>query len=179
MRDLTPSDRAQEGTLNAEERVLAALEDGPAYTDELVETTGLARGTVKNKITALKKAGRVEPTGEIRSQMEQVRLVSLAALPIRGSAASDTSEEEPKNTQAKGWIAEKEQQPATVAEFFANPPGWLPTQLKVYREDPDRHLNPLCATVAAVVLGDGALGDDVREEVKKELARQRASRKER
>jgi hypothetical protein len=57
-RDLTPADLAQEVTLNAEDRVVAALEDGPAYPDEIAEATDLARGTVKNKITALKRAGR-------------------------------------------------------------------------------------------------------------------------
>jgi hypothetical protein len=62
-------------------------------------------------------------------------------------------------------------EPATVVEFFANPPGWLPGQLKVYRQDPGRHLKPMCAAVAAVVLGDGARGDEVREEVEKALAK--------
>jgi DNA-binding transcriptional ArsR family regulator len=150
-RDLTPADRAQETTLNAEERVLAALEDGPAYTDELVEATGLVRGTVKNKLTALKKAGRVETTGEIRSQMEQVRLVSLAARPYIGSAANYTPDT------------------STVAGLFANPPDWLPGQLEKYHEDPERHLRPLCAVVAAEVLGDGARWEEVREEVERIL----------
>jgi hypothetical protein len=46
----------------------------------------------------------------------------------------------------------------------------LVRQLEVYREDPDRHLRPLCATVAAVVLGDGVVrGEEVREEVQKAL----------
>jgi hypothetical protein len=150
-RDLAPADRAQEATLNAEDRVVAALEDGPAYPDEIAETTGLARGTVKNKITALKKAGRVETTGEIRSQMEQVRLVAPRHRPIKGSAASATPDT------------------STVAGLFAHPPEWLSRQLEVYREDPDRHLRPLCAAVAAVILGDGVRGGEVREEVEKAL----------
>jgi hypothetical protein len=62
-------------------------------------------------------------------------------------------------------------EPKTVAEFFDNSPGWLPGQLEKYRENPERHLKPLCAAVAAVVLGDGALGDEVREEVERELAK--------
>jgi DNA-binding transcriptional ArsR family regulator len=150
-RDLTPADLAREATLNAEDRVVAALEDGPAYPDEISEATGLARGTVKNKITALKKAGRVETNGEIRGQMEQVRLVAPRHRPIKGSAASaapDTS---------------------TVAGLFVHPPEWLVRQLEVYREDPDRHLRPLCAAVAAVVLGDGVRGDQVRAEVERIL----------
>ena len=59
----------------------------------------------------------------------------------------------------------------TVASFFANPPGWLTTQLKVYRENPDRHFGPLCSHVAAVVLGDPLRRDAVKEEVKRELER--------
>jgi DNA-binding IclR family transcriptional regulator len=48
------------------------LEDGPAYPDEIQEATGLARSTVRNTLGALKKSGRVEPTGEVRGQFEQV-----------------------------------------------------------------------------------------------------------
>jgi hypothetical protein len=89
-RDLTPADRAQETTLNAQDRVVAALEDSPAYPDELVEATGLARSTVKNKINALKKAGRVEITAEIRGQMEQVQLVDSRTRPIKEKSAKST-----------------------------------------------------------------------------------------
>jgi len=153
MRDLTPSDRAQEGTLNAEDRVLAALEDGPAYPDELTETTGLARSTVKNKLNVLKKAGRVEVTGEIQGQMEQVQLVDSRTRPIKEKSAKSTPDT------------------STVAGLFADPPSWMPKQLEKYRENPKRHIQPLCAAVAAVVLGDGARGDEVREEVERELAR--------
>jgi hypothetical protein len=151
-RELTPTDLAQETTLNAEDRVVAALEDGPAYPDEIAETTGLARGTVKNKITVLKREGRVETTGEIRSQMERVRLVAPRHRPIKGSAASATPDT------------------STVAGLFASPPAWLARQLEVYREAPARHLTPLCASVAAVVLGDGARASEVQEEVEQELA---------
>jgi len=152
-RDLTPADLAQEATLNAEDRVVAALEDGPAYPDEIAETTGLVRGTIKNKITALKRAGRVETTGEIRSQMEQVQLVAPRHRPIKGSAASATPDS------------------STVVDLFADPPVWLVRQLKVYREDPRRHIGPLCAVVAAEVFGDGRHGDEVREEVERALGR--------
>jgi hypothetical protein len=150
-RDLTPADRAQETTLNAEDRVVAALEDGPAYPDEITETTGLARSTVKNKINALKKAGRVETTGEIRGQMEQVQLVDSRTRPIKEKSAKSTPDT------------------STVAGFFADPPEWLPRQLEVYRKDPARHLKPLCATVAAEVLGDSLRADEVRAEVERIL----------
>jgi DNA-binding transcriptional ArsR family regulator len=151
--ELTHADRAQESTLNSKDRVVAALEDGPAYPDELVEATGLTRGTVKNTITALKKARRVEITGEVRAQMEQVRLVAPAARPIKKSAADATPDT------------------STVAGFFASPPDWLPRQIKLYRGDPDRHIKALCGAVAAVVLGDAARHAEVRAQVEEELAK--------
>jgi hypothetical protein len=80
-----------------------------------------------------------------------VRLAAPRHRPIRGSAASATPDT------------------SAVAGFFAHPPEWLDRQLGVYREDPDRHLRPLCAAVAAEVLGDGLRGDEVREEVEKAL----------
>jgi hypothetical protein len=156
VRELTSSDRAQEATLNARDRVLAALEDSPAYPDELVEFTGLARSTIKNEVNKLKKAGRVEATGEVKGQMEEVRLADSRTRPIKEKSAKSTTDT------------------STVAGLFANPPAWLVTQLEVYREDPAKHLKPLCAAVAAVVLGDGARGDEVREEVKRELERREA-----
>jgi len=84
-----------------------------------------------------------------------VRLVAPRHRPIKGSTAGATPDTR------------------TVAGLFAHPPEWLVRQLEVYREDPDRHLRPLCAAVAAVVLGDGVRGDEVREEVEqafKEIA---------
>jgi putative DNA primase/helicase len=59
---------------------------------------------------------------------------------------------------------------ATVADFFSNPPDWFVSQLEVYRRNPTRHLPPLCAAVAAEVLGDGLRGDEVCEAVERELA---------
>jgi hypothetical protein len=60
-------------------------------------------------------------------------------------------------------------EPQTVSSLFANPPAWLVTQLGIFRTNPAQHLKPLCAAVAAVVLGDGARGDEVREEVERIL----------
>jgi hypothetical protein len=62
------------------------------------------------------------------------------------------------------------EQPETVAEFFANPPGWLTSQLKVYRENPELHFKPLCTAVAAMILGDGGRAVEVADEVRRQLA---------
>jgi DNA-binding transcriptional ArsR family regulator len=169
-RDLTPSDRAQEATLNSKDRVRAALEDGPAYPDELAEATGLTRSTVKNAITALKKAEIVEVTGEVQRQMERVRLVAPAARPIKGRAARATS-------GAAGTSgSEPDDSFPSVAELFADPPGWLSKELPLYHQAPERYIDALCAHVAAVVLYDPGRRAEVREEVERELARQEAGR---
>ena len=65
--------------------------------------------------------------------------------------------------------AEDPRPPETVADLFANPPPWLTSQLKVYRRDPIRHFEPLCAAVAAVVLDDDARASEVQEEVERIL----------
>jgi len=57
----------------------------------------------------------------------------------------------------------------TVSRLFADPPDWLVTQLEVYRKNPARHLEPLCAAVAAVILEDDARASEVREEVERIL----------
>lgn len=59
---------------------------------------------------------------------------------------------------------------------FANPPAWLPKQLEKCRENPELHMNSLCTAVAAQVLGDGDLGNEVREEVEKVLGEERDGR---
>ncbi len=58
---------------------------------------------------------------------------------------------------------------SSVAELFAAPPEWLPNQLKVYRGNPDKHFKPLCAAVAAVLLGDGLRWEEVAYEVEREV----------
>ena len=82
----------------------------------------------------------------------------------KGSRTSRTSESPEYELQEKE--ADKE---LTVAKLFANPPEWLGGQLLRYCEDPDRHFRPLCAYVAAVVKGDDARWEEVREEVVKAL----------
>jgi len=57
----------------------------------------------------------------------------------------------------------------TVAEFFANPPSWLPGQLEKYRENTGLHFESLCAAVEAAVLDEGGRVEDVKEEVRQEL----------
>jgi hypothetical protein len=153
-RELTSAELAAEQTLNSVDRVRAALEGGAAYPDEIAETTGLAPGTVKNAITALKKTGEVEPTGERQGRMEQVRLTASSARPIKSSAGA----------------ADKSPKPATVAEFFAAPPFWLSQQLEVYHQDPERHFEPLCTAVAAVILEDGLQWEEVARDVERELS---------
>jgi hypothetical protein len=82
--ELTRSELAAEGTMNVKDRILLALEDGPMYPDELLEIVGGQLKTVKNKLSDLRKAGKVEDTGEVRGQSQQVRLARPPSLSVPG-----------------------------------------------------------------------------------------------
>jgi hypothetical protein len=166
-RVLAPADRAQEQTLNATDRVAAALQDGPAYPDEIAEATGLARSTVKNTVNALKKAGRAEITGETQGQMEQVRLADLVDLPIKEKSAKSARPGEGENLLSTTPTSEVDA-PTTVAEILSNPPDWMEAAIKGYQEDPFRWVEPLCMGVATA-LGADTVSDEVREEVERAL----------
>ncbi len=93
---LDDADLAEEGTLNATDRVKLALNDGPAFADEIAERTALAVGTVKNALTKLRRSGEVEATGERKpGGGEQVTLAvaksSSSSYPYKGSDDDDDS----------------------------------------------------------------------------------------
>jgi hypothetical protein len=71
--ELDDADLATETTLNSKDRVIKALQAGPAFPDDLAEMTGLAHGTVINCLTQLKRAGKVETTGEMKGKAQEVR----------------------------------------------------------------------------------------------------------
>jgi hypothetical protein len=81
--ELDDADLAAETTLNAKDRVMKALQAGPAFPDDLAQMTGLAHGTVVNCLTQLKRAGKVETTGEVRGKAQEVRATPSPSL-IKG-----------------------------------------------------------------------------------------------
>jgi hypothetical protein len=72
--ELDASDMAEERTLNAEDRVLLALRNGPCYPADIAETTGMPLGTVKNALTRVRKGGLVAYTGEVQPQTKAKEL---------------------------------------------------------------------------------------------------------
>jgi len=70
--------------MNVKNRILLALEDGPMFPDELAEAVDAKPKTVKNKLSDLRKAGKVEDTGEVRGQSHQVRLAPPPTLRVPG-----------------------------------------------------------------------------------------------
>ena len=90
--ELEASELAEEATLNAADRVKLALEGGPAYPWEIAEHTGLALKTVKNALTGLRKQEVVEPTGEVESRTERVRLSVPASLSLYRDGDGDASD---------------------------------------------------------------------------------------
>jgi hypothetical protein len=92
-RELEPTELLKEHSPNVLEQVEQAFEEGPKYPDDIATDTGLEIGTVKNKLTELRKAGKVENTGaKSRIGAYEVRLASSLLLPI-GDDDSDTSED--------------------------------------------------------------------------------------
>lgn len=104
--ELDETDLAEEGTLNASDRAKLALQNGPAYPDELAERTGLAIGTIKNALTKLRRAGTIESTGEKRAGgQEQVTLSvtksSSSSLLLRASDDDETSKPRPRSLKPR------------------------------------------------------------------------------
>jgi hypothetical protein len=145
--DLQDTELVDEAYVPVKDRIVAALKPGEATIRDLAELTGAEVGTIRNKISELKGEEVVVDAG-YRGREKLYSLLSSSQNPYRESGDDDNK-------------------PSTVAGLFADPPGWLVTQLGVYRKDPQKHIEPLCAAVAAVVLGDGVRGPEVREEVER------------
>lgn len=78
---LTQADLAEEATVNVSKRILLALEDGPMFPTELQESLGVTLKTVKNRLSDLKKSGKVQDTGITSGQAQQVELASVPGVP--------------------------------------------------------------------------------------------------
>jgi hypothetical protein len=85
---LDATELAEEGTLNARDRVMLVLKDTPGYPADIAETCVMPLGTVKNELTRMRKRGLVEYTGEIdpRTKAKEVRLTEdgLAVTGVTG-----------------------------------------------------------------------------------------------
>lgn len=153
-RALLDTELIEEERIPMKDRIVGALRNGPATNAELQKLTGAGDGTVRNKLSELMQEGTViADDGRPKTYRLAGQEVSLSSHLYRGNDSDDTSEK-------------------TVSGLFANPPGWLVKQLRVYREDPERHLKPLCAAVAAAILGDPDRAPEVEEDVRKEVRTQ-------
>jgi AAA domain len=73
---LEATELAQENSLNAGDRVMLVLKDGPTFPADISESSGMPLGTVKNALTNLRKRRLVEDTGEVEphTKAKEVRL---------------------------------------------------------------------------------------------------------
>ena len=153
-RALLDTELIEEERIPMKERIVGALRNGPATNAELQKLTGAGDGTVRNKLSELMQEGTViADDGRPKTYRLAGQEVSLSSHLYRGNDSDGTSEK-------------------TVSGLFANPPGWLVKQLRVYREAPERHLKPLCAAVAAAILADPDRAPEVEEDVRKEVRTQ-------
>jgi hypothetical protein len=165
--DLPDTELIDEPYIPVKERITAALAPGEATIRDLAGLTGAEIGTIRNKLSELMAEGRVADAG-YRGREKLYALPDAGPAPDRAYSDDSLLSSSPNHYRES---TDDDNKPATVAEFFANPPDWLRTQLRIYREDPARHIKPLCAVVAATVFGDDRHGDEVREEVERELER--------
>jgi DNA-binding transcriptional ArsR family regulator len=143
--DLPDEELLEEESRPVKERILVALRLEGATIKQLHQTTGASEGTIRNKLSELRNDGLIEDDGK---KPATYKLLSSSPKYTGGSSDDDNSK-------------------LTVADFFAKPPGWLPGQLAKYRENPKKHLKPLCTAVAAEFLGDGLRWEEVQEEVQR------------
>lgn len=92
--ELEESDLAEEGTLNARERVLLVLGDLTEATPSEVHAviSDLSLGTVKKELSKLKKANKVEETGEVRDRQQVVKPAVTVTKDYRGNGNGNGSE---------------------------------------------------------------------------------------
>jgi hypothetical protein len=152
--DLPDTELIDEAYVPVKERIVAVLKPGEATIRELATLTGAETGTIRNKLSELKNEERVIDAGYRGRE-------KLYALPDKDSSLLSSSQKPYRES------GDDDNEPQTVSSLFANPPGWLLAQLKVYRENPKKHLKPLCAAVAAAVFGDGLRWEEVKEEVER------------
>ncbi len=147
--DLPDEELLEEESRPVKERILIALRLEGATNRQLQQITGASEGTIRNKLSELRADGHIADDGK---RPATYNLVSSSPAHPKGNDNDDTGS-------------------ATVSGLFANPPDWLRKQLGVYWQHPERHIKPLCSAVAAIVLGDGTRGGEVREVVEEELAK--------
>ena len=125
-RALLDTELIEEERIPMKDRIVGALRNGPATNAELQKLTGAGDGTVRNKLSELMQEGTViADDGRPKTYRLAGQEVSLSSHLYRGNDSDDTSEK-------------------TVSGLFANPPGWLVKQLRVYREDPETPKTVVC-----------------------------------
>jgi hypothetical protein len=82
-RALSAEDAATEGSLNTKQKIRRLLREGPMFPEELEEKIDAKLGTIKNKLTELRRDdGEVEYTGVVSDTgARQVRLVQAPSSP--------------------------------------------------------------------------------------------------
>lgn len=97
--ELEDSDLAEEGTLNARDRIRLALKAlGEGTRSEINELVpDLASGTMKKELAKLKELGETEEAGEVRDRQQVLRLTGSGSEHIRGTGTG-TGGEALKNT---------------------------------------------------------------------------------
>ena len=86
--EIEDAELAEEDTVPAQERILGVLQKGPATNKEIQDSTGLAVGTVRNKLSDLMQEGTVGEDG-YQGRSKVYRLLSSSPGNPRGTSDDD------------------------------------------------------------------------------------------
>lgn len=102
--DLEVADLAEEGTLNARDRIQLAIQTlGEGTRREINElVSDLAPGTMKKELAKLKDLGKTAATGDKREGQEVIRLIGSGSEPIRGTGTGTDGKSPPHNPPSDG-----------------------------------------------------------------------------
>jgi len=156
------AEKAVEETLSARDRVLAAVKHGPLTVKDLAANTGLAPGTVRNKLSELVPGtldtAELDGRTKVYGYPEAIKNLSSFHSPYRGSDNDDRSvqEDTPVSFGLKPGESStvRELQDDKLTEFLENLPEWFRTQASTIPADlPRRLVDPLAKAVSSHLFG--------------------------
>jgi AAA domain len=150
--ELPDTELVDEVYVPVKDRIVAALAPGEATIRELAELTGAETGTIRNKISELKGEGAVIDAGYRGRE-------KLYSLPDKDSSLLSSS----SNPYRESSDDDNEKSPRErIVSMLDNPPDWLPRQLEMCREEPERWTKPICSAIATHVFGDALRWQEVK-----------------
>jgi hypothetical protein len=160
------AEKAGEETVSSRDRVLAAVKNGPLTVKDLLESTGLSTGTVRNRLSELVPdildTIALDGRTKVYGYPDAIKNLSSPADPYRDSDDDYRSakQETPTSFNLPSGEAAMLSELKGLEDFLENPPNWFQKQAAacVQEGTPERLVNPLANAVAEHLYNDPAGG---------------------